>query len=1075
VTAERTVAVNLRARVDQYLTGMRAAEAETRKFANTGKDAREVLQKQHEAFTKVGVGMAAVGATAAAGLGLVLKASTEFGSKMAQLQSLSHATSAEMKQLGDAAMTAGQSYGFTASQVADAEIELTKAGIGVKDQLGGALKGALELAAAGQIDVGQATEIATVAMTQFGLKAGEVPHVADLLAAGADKALGSVGDLGEGLKNGGLQAHNMGLTINDTVGLLSAFANAGILGAEAGTQMRSMFIQLQKPSAQAQEVLSKYGITLNDTSGKFVGITKLGEELRQKLGGLTQAQRNQALATIFGSHAISGATVLYNDSGKAAEKAGTSIADWIKNVNDSGFASAQAAGKMNSLQGDVQKLSAAFQTDLIKAGTSADGPFRSIVQSATNVVKAIGDIPAPLQAVGVGVTVVVAGVGLLGGAFLIAVPKIAEFRLALDKLHISGGKAAGMFGKGTALVLGITAFATGLAAAGVHAVAGTEDMARAADTITGKFKNLNAQFKGDFFTGITSARDALHASFGDGVNDAGIAKWVDSNTIGITHFADAWKKNEQTFNAYGQQLAALASKGNYSAATTGFNQLVKSLGGGKEVLHELQSATSDYRDEIIKQLAANHIQITEQNILNAEQGKGAAGVKILAAAQAEAKAAAEKQAEGLANLRGEASGATVDLDKLASAIEGFGSAQLDARGAARKLEAAFDDAMSTIKKNGKTLSNFTAAGRANGDALDGIATAALGAASKYLTLHHNADGAAKVLAHGRAEFIKAATAATGSAKAANKLADQLGLIPKNISTAVGVTGAKGVGDKIVALSKGAKAFAKRYEAELRANAVPAANAHKRAMALAKQWDKEHATATLDANNRKALAAAKAANAQSTAFAQKAYLAQLLANNIPAKKAIAMAKGLAHDFDQLNPKPTLDAKNGPALAKIRAAQAAINALHGKTVGVSVVYHQIGRGKLANGAFAEGGQIDGPGPKGVDSVPIMAAPGEHMLTTKDVDRLGGQAGVYRFREALQAGAVGAYAAGGAIPHYTTAPRYLPTPAGGSTSPVEVVMPDTMQIIDADGTLMGRFRVVADQRIARHEHTNKLRVPR
>jgi TP901 family phage tail tape measure protein len=51
----------------------------------------------------------------------------------------------------------------------------------------------------------------------------------------------------------------MGLTIDDTVGLLSAFANAGILGAEAGTQMRSMFIQLQKPTAQAQETSTSTG------------------------------------------------------------------------------------------------------------------------------------------------------------------------------------------------------------------------------------------------------------------------------------------------------------------------------------------------------------------------------------------------------------------------------------------------------------------------------------------------------------------------------------------------------------------------------------------------------------------------------------------------------------------------------------------------------------------------------------------------------------------------------------------------------------------------------------------------
>ncbi|WP_280481615.1 transglycosylase SLT domain-containing protein [Nocardia cyriacigeorgica] len=62
-------------------------------------------------------------------------------------------------------------------------------------------------------------------------------------------------------------------------------------------------------------------------------------------------------------------------------------------------------------------------------------------------------------------------------------------------------------------------------------------------------------------------------------------------------------------------------------------------------------------------------------------------------------------------------------------------------------------------------------------------------------------------------------------------------------------------------------------------------------------------------------------------------------------------------------------------------------------------------------AAGGEITG-GIPGVDSVPLWGMPGEHMLTTDDVDRLGGQAGVYRFRAALQAGLVRPYATGGAV---------------------------------------------------------------
>ncbi|WP_029932510.1 transglycosylase SLT domain-containing protein [Nocardia otitidiscaviarum] len=70
-----------------------------------------------------------------------------------------------------------------------------------------------------------------------------------------------------------------------------------------------------------------------------------------------------------------------------------------------------------------------------------------------------------------------------------------------------------------------------------------------------------------------------------------------------------------------------------------------------------------------------------------------------------------------------------------------------------------------------------------------------------------------------------------------------------------------------------------------------------------------------------------------------------------------------------------------------------------------------GRRMPGGRAMGGPITG-GTPGKDSVPILAMPGEHMLTVSDVDRLGGQSGVYRFRAALQAGLVRPFKRGGAV---------------------------------------------------------------
>jgi hypothetical protein len=113
------------------------------------------------------------------------------------------------------------------------------------------------------------------------------------------------------------------------------------------------------------------------------------------------------------------------------------------------------------------------------------------------------------------------------------------------------------------------------------------------------------------------------------------------------------------------------------------------------------------------------------------------------------------------------------------------------------------------------------------------------------------------------------------------------------------------------------------------------------------------------------------------------------------------------------------------AGIAAAIAAFNALpRSRNISVSITVSMLGdptaiayaraHGISTIGAphFALGGAIMG-GVAGQDSVPLLGMPGEHMLTTRDVDRLGGQGGVYRFRQQLAAGRVGKYASGGGVP--------------------------------------------------------------
>ena len=199
---------------------------------------------------------------------------------MSNVAAATHETTGNMELLRAAALKAGADTAFSASEAADGIEALAKAGVSTADILNGGLTGALDLAAAGNIEVGDAAEIAATALTQFRLSGEQIPHVADLLAAGAGKAQGDVADLGQALKQSGLVASQMGLSIEDTTGSLAAFASAGLIGSDAGTSFKAMLQRLANPLGQGKKAMDELGISAYDAQGNFVGITSVPSSSR---------------------------------------------------------------------------------------------------------------------------------------------------------------------------------------------------------------------------------------------------------------------------------------------------------------------------------------------------------------------------------------------------------------------------------------------------------------------------------------------------------------------------------------------------------------------------------------------------------------------------------------------------------------------------------------------------------------------------------------------------------------------------------------------------------------------------
>lgn len=381
---------------------------------------------------KVGKSLIGIGLAAGAASLMAVKKFADFDQQMSAVEAATHATTDSMNQLRDAAMEAGARTSFSAVEAAQGIEELAKAGVSTADILAGGLNGALDLAAAGSLGVGEAAEIAATALTQFKLEGREIPHVADLLAAGAGKAQGSVQDMGMALKQSGLVAAQYGLSIEETTAGLASFASAGLVGSDAGTSFKSMLQRLTPVSAEASSLMAELGFSAFDAQGNFIGLEGVADELQTSLVGMTDEQRNATMATLFGSDAVRAAAVLYDQGASGIE-------NWTDKVNDQGYAAETSRRRLNNLNGDLEALSESFETAMIKTGSAGDSAARSTVQWATGVVNAYGEWEQSSQSLVLTTGVLTAGVGLAGGAMLLLIPRIAATRAAMSALGLTTG------------------------------------------------------------------------------------------------------------------------------------------------------------------------------------------------------------------------------------------------------------------------------------------------------------------------------------------------------------------------------------------------------------------------------------------------------------------------------------------------------------------------------------------------------------------------------------------------------------------------------------------------------------
>lgn len=410
---------------------LKSLKKEAQDFGSTFKqvmgEAGSKLQNLGSTLTGAGQKMLPVtGAIAGIGAAAV-KVGADFDSSMSKVKALSGANEEQFAQLRQAALDAGETTAFSASEAADALGYMALAGWDA-DQSMTALPGVLDLAAASGMDLAAASDMVTDYLSAFGLEAAQASSFSDMLAYAQANSNTTADQLGEAYKNCAATLHGAGQDVETVTSLLEALANQGLKGSEAGTAVSAIMRDITAKMSDGAIKIGDASVAVQDADGNFRDLTDILTDVEAATEGMGTAQQAAALSGTFTADSIKGLNMVLTEGMG-------NVADYEEQLRGSlGTAGEQASTMLDNFSGQMTLLQSALQSGAIAISdvltpvisrlvgyvqqavdwfNSLDEGQKKIIVIIAMVVAAIGPLLMILGSIASGIGSIITLVGLI--------------------------------------------------------------------------------------------------------------------------------------------------------------------------------------------------------------------------------------------------------------------------------------------------------------------------------------------------------------------------------------------------------------------------------------------------------------------------------------------------------------------------------------------------------------------------------------------------------------------------------------------------------------------------------------
>jgi TP901 family phage tail tape measure protein len=249
---------------------------------------------------------AAAGGLAALGVATVasIKAFADFDAEMTKsLAIMGHVSDSLQDDMSDAAREVAKTTTFSANQAAEAYFFLASAGLDAAASIE-AMPKVAKFAQAGMFDMALATDLLTDAQSALGLTIRDdaiknmenLVRVSDVLVKANTLANASVEQFSTALTTkAGAALRALGKDVEEGVAVLAAFADQGIKGEIAGTQLSIVLRDLTTKAINNKSAFREMGIAVFDANGEMNNLGDIIGNLETALAGMSDETQKATL------------------------------------------------------------------------------------------------------------------------------------------------------------------------------------------------------------------------------------------------------------------------------------------------------------------------------------------------------------------------------------------------------------------------------------------------------------------------------------------------------------------------------------------------------------------------------------------------------------------------------------------------------------------------------------------------------------------------------------------------------------------------------------------------------------